>query len=135
MIKDFLKRLQRLKISLISVILGIFISASLAGLLFAEEEFVYDSKGRRDPFAPLITQSARVSTGLENVQTVEDIILEGIVWDAHGDSIAILNGVIVSEGQQVGNVKILDINEREITFLIYDVEYRIATKGEESGEE
>jgi hypothetical protein len=87
----------------------------------AAEEFAYDSKGKRDPFIPLITKEVAMVTGLEDVQLIDDVTLEGIVWEGGGGSIAVLNGVIVREGEEYGSIKIekesvkLFINEEEFT--------------------
>jgi len=125
-----------------AVFTTLFLSIFLAAISLAtieSEDFVYDSKGKRNPFIPLITQKAGfTATGLENVQTVDDVNLEGIVWDVHGDSIAILNGVIVKKGEVIGNVKIKDIKARTVTLFINEVEYKLdfLEKGEKTrGEE
>lgn len=95
-------------------------------LMAAEEgPFIYDSKGRRDPFIPLITQHARAVTALEDAETLEDIRLEGILWENGGNSIAIVNGILVKEKQAVGNVYIKEIRKNSITILINEVEYNI----------
>ncbi len=96
-----------------------------------QEESIYDSKGRRDPFIPLITRTAKATmAGLENAQSVDDIMLEGIVWDKGGGSIAILNGIIVQEGDEIGNVMIETINNDNIFIHINRIKYNIAL-GEE----
>lgn len=99
-----------------------------AALLFAEdiEDFVYDSKGKRDPFISLITRDVRVAAGLEGVQVIDDITLEGILWDPKGGSIAVLNGVIMREGQEAGSVKLKKIEEKKITLLLNEIEYTIS---------
>lgn len=109
--------------SILTLLLSLYIASSL--LAVEAEDFVYDSKSRRDPFIPLITHKARGAAGLEGVQTIEDVNLEGIVWDARGDSIAILNGVIIKEGQTIANVTMKRIEEKSISLLINQIEHNI----------
>lgn len=125
-----------------AVLTTLLLSIFFAGISLAaieSEDFVYDSKGKRNPFIPLISQKAGITAaGLENVQTVDDVNLEGIVWDVHGDSIAILNGVIVKKGEVIGNVKIKEIKAKTVTLFINEVEYKLdfLEKGEKTrGEE
>ncbi len=116
----------------------IFCSVLLAANpLLAEEGFVYDSKDKRDPFVPLITMRTRFSSGLEDVETADDIILQGIVWDPRGGSMAMLNGVIVKEGQVIGVINIKSIKEKNITLLFDGIEHKIdlIKKGDEAGGE
>jgi len=87
--------------------------------------FKYEAKSRRDPFVPLITKRAKLSAGLENVQSLEDLDLEGIVWDPSGGSIAILNGIIVKEGDEIGNLKIKSIMSKKIALTINKLECEI----------
>ena len=118
---------------MISLTSALFVSTGSTQDL-EQEGPIYDSKSRRDPFIPLITRATRVATaGLEGVQSVDDIMLEGIVWDKGGESIAILNGLIVKEGDEIGSVMIETISENNVILYINKIEYNIAL-GEE-GEE
>lgn len=126
--------------SIVSILVMGVLTIALASYFSAEEieDFVYDSKGKRNPFIPLMTEKTKLTAaGLENVQTVDDIVLEGIFWDAYGESIAILNGVIMKEGQQVGSVKVKDIREKGVTLFINEIKYDIdlVKKGDKSGGE
>ncbi|MFH1753391.1 MAG: hypothetical protein ABH875_04330 [Candidatus Omnitrophota bacterium] len=118
--------------SLILLIGVLWVSAGFADGA-PQKDLTYDSKGRRDPFIPLITRNVKISAGLEGVQGVEDITLEGIVWDSGGGSIAILNGVIVKEGDEIASVKIETITENNIILYINKIKHNIAL-GEEGAE-
>jgi len=89
------------------------------------EEYKYDSKGRRDPFIPLVTGNIRTSLGLQSVETAEDINLEGIIFDPNGKSIAVLNGEIVKEGDKLYNIEIVKIYSSSIVLKIYDKPHKI----------
>ena len=108
------------------IIMMLFLSTVSTIVLAQElEGFVYDSGQRRDPFIPLITHKTRFAAGLEGVQAIDDIILEGIVYDPRGDSIAILNGVIMKKGQKIGIVKVMDIEEKKVKLTINEMEHTI----------
>lgn len=98
--------------------------------LLADEPFRYDSKGKRDPFMPLVTGKSKVTSGLEGVELPADLNVEGIVIDRIKGSFAILNGVIVKENEESGNIKVLKINEKSVKVLINDIEYEINLKEE-----
>lgn len=98
------------------------------------ENFVYDRKDRRDPFFPLIRKDGRSSPdGLMGIERLDDITLEGIVWDPHGDSVAIVNGEILKENQQVYNVKVIKIESKRISIMINENEFTINLIEEEGG--
>jgi hypothetical protein len=76
----------------------IFLSANS---LYAQENFVYDDHGKRDPFVPLVSSSGMVVTYDEDL-SVNDLVLEGIVADASGNNAAIVNGKVVKAHDQIG---------------------------------
>ncbi|NQT75429.1 MAG: general secretion pathway protein GspB, partial [Candidatus Omnitrophica bacterium] len=51
--------------------------------------------------------------------------LEGIVWDEAKGSIAIINGEIVREGQEIGSVKVLKIESDAVVFEVDREEARV----------
>lgn len=93
--------------------------------LFGAEEYRYDSKGKRDPFIPLITSEVSTAIGLQSVETIDDIKFEGVIFDPSGKSVAVLNGEIVKEGDKVSNIEIVKIYSNAITLKIYDKSYTI----------
>ena len=89
----------------------------VGSLAFAEEAlFKYNAKGKRDPFVPLISESGGYVSDAYEASAVEDIRLEGIVWDDAKGSIAIINGEIVKEGEVIGSIKVLKINKDGVVF-------------------
>ena len=88
----------------------------IAESLFAEKTFEYNSKGNRDPFVPLISGGGGYISDAYGISGVKDIRLEGIVLDEEKDPIAIVNGEIVREGQEIGSVKIIKIEEDGVIF-------------------
>jgi len=97
--------------------LAVLVLVILAWPAFAEDgAFKYDSKSRRDPFIPLISESGGYASDAYEASAVEDIRLEGIVWDDVKGSIAIINGEIAKEGDSLGAIKILKINKDSVIF-------------------
>ena len=80
-----------------------------------------DIYGRKDPFAPI--------TGREGRRSMRDgIELEGIMWDA-SQPLAVINGVILHEGETIRGKKILRI-ERDRVILGEDGDQFILRLGE-----
>ena len=88
----------------------------ISSFSFAQEEFVYDAQGERNPFMPLVTPEGRlikvksrsVSGGLE---------LEGIIYDKISMSFAIVNGAVVKIGDIVDGYQVLKIEEKKVVFI------------------
>lgn len=119
-------------VSFLVVILSVSIFLSPKTFLAEEaKSFIYDSKGKRDPFVPLIIREFRSYANLENIETVEDLMLEGVLWDPEGGSIAVLNGVILKEGDLVNNVHILKIAPTKVFLKIDNHEYEVNLQKEE----
>ena len=69
--------------------------------VYAQENFVYNDHGKRDPFVPLVSSAGMVVTYDEDL-SVNDLVLEGIVSDASGNNLAIVNGKVVKIHDQIG---------------------------------
>jgi hypothetical protein len=83
---------------------------------FAQEEFKYDSKGKHNPFIPWITSDGRFQQ-LEKEETKGDLAVDGIIYDKHGVSYAIVNEEIVKAGDYAGNYQVLKIEENKVIFI------------------
>src|SRR3990167_5428489 len=113
------KQVDTLTLSKCQLVMAALIICMIVGSeVFAEEGFEYNAKGRRDPFIPLISESGGYASDAYEASAVEDIRLEGIVWDDAKGSIAIINGEIAKEGDSMGSVKILKINKDGVVFDI-----------------
>ena len=87
----------------------------------AAEEGLYNPRGKRDPFVSLVTTTTRVSSGLVSVESIEELSMEGIVYDPKG-SVVIVNGTMLKEGEELGAVKVIKISPAGALFLINGVE-------------
>lgn len=93
-----------------------------ASTAFCEESVLYDAQGKRDPFTPLVTTFTREASGLLGAESLEDIVVEGIVYDPPSGSIVIANGTVMREGEEVGPVKLLSIEAQGAQFSVNGVE-------------
>ena len=114
------------------VIILIFLTLFIPRTLSAED-YIYYTKGRRDPFVPLVLGEKRAYLGLESVEMLDDVKLEGIVFDPFGKSMAMLNGEVVEEGNKIHNIEIIKIYDDAIVIKIYAKTYRVSL-AEEGGE-
>jgi hypothetical protein len=101
------------------------LALALANTAVCQDEggFKYDSKSKRDPFIPLVGAAANTRDGLEFIETVDDVKLEGIIWAPRSGSVAILNGIEMSEGDRVGPVYVYEIDKNKVLLTIHDIEY------------
>lgn len=99
------------------------------GIIIADVSYaaqsLYEAKGRRDPFTPLVTLStkASVASGLMGVESLEEIMVEGIMNDHDPKkSVVILNGSVLREGEEAGNVKVLELRADGAVIAVNGVE-------------
>ncbi len=90
---------------------------------FAEEEpvFTYDDHGKRDPFWRLVSPSGAVLS-VDNDLLVTDMVLEGIIQDAQGKNLAIINSRVVGPNDKIGLFVVTDVGQDRV----------ILEKGQES---
>lgn len=85
----------------------------------------YDSKGKRDPFVPLVGVDKNRAAGLADVVSVDDVRLEGIAMGRKGRK-AVMNGEIVDEGDRIGSIVIKAITDKAVILSINDTEYTVS---------
>lgn len=95
--------------------------AFLGNLAFAQEDYAYDAKGRRNPFIPLVGPDARLVQLDKEESTHADLNVEGIIFDKQGRCFAIVNGSVVGIGDSVDTYQILKIDEKKVTFIKEDI--------------
>ena len=77
----------------------------------ATPEDLYNGQGKRDPFVPLVTMATRkVASGLIGVQSVDEISVQGIIYDPKNGSMVIVNDSLLKEGEEEGAVKVLKVD-------------------------
>jgi hypothetical protein len=87
-----------------------------ANSVYAQGSFVYDDHGKRDPFMPLVSSDGIIVT-YDGDLSVTDLILEGIVADASGNNIAIVNGKIIKVDDQIGPYTVAAITFDHVELL------------------
>ena len=83
---------------------------------FAEGDFMYNPKGERNPFIPLVTPEGRLIK-IKSHSAAGGLELEGIIYDKISMSYAIVNGLVVKIGDFVGDYQILKIAENKVIFI------------------
>lgn len=94
-------------------IIAFVLGGTISGGLAQAEEFVYKKKDR-DPFWPLVTEDGKLVEGFD-LMTLENVYLEGIVWDPEGDSVVMVNGMVLRKGDRIGAFEILKIEKSRVT--------------------
>jgi len=80
---------------------------------FSQEQFVYDSKYKRDPFMPLIDKEGRFLS-LDKQTTEAKYDLEGIIYDPKGSSFAVINGTVLGIADTINDYKLVTIEETKV---------------------
>jgi len=97
--------------------------------------FTYQ-RGGRDPFWPWVTKDGKFIQGEGGFWNLEDVVLEGIIWDPQGGSVAMMNGLILRRGDRIGRFEVLTIGKEEVILLSGEKRYtlRLVVPEQEQGE-
>ena len=102
---------------------------------YAEEEpFVYQ-RNSRDPFVPWVTPEGKLIRWEGAFGNLEDVVLEGILWDPEGGSVAMMNGRIVHRGERIGRFEVGTITKDEVTLKAGEEVYTLRFEKPGLGEE
>jgi len=89
----------------------------VGGVICAEEQppakpapFVYDSKGRRDPFSPFV-RDGKLVTPQKGMASMRKPVLYGILWDPGGRSLAMINDAEMRVGDSVAGYDVVEIRK------------------------
>lgn len=96
-----------------------------------ESVFDYDSKGKRDPFVPLIGQERAMSASLDKIVSPEDLKLEGIATVAGAKRIAIINGQMVKDNDKFGAIIIKSVLRDRVELSIEGADYTLTLQESE----
>ena len=118
------------RLMVFAIALFLIVGMLNAPLAYGEKQekkaFEYESKGKRDPFVPLIGQEkAKKISGLVDITSVEDIKFEGIAIDSSGKNIAILNGQMVKDNDKFGVLLIKKISQGAVLLSIEGKDYTL----------
>lgn len=86
--------------------------------LFAQNDFVYDAKGKRNPFIPLVTPDGKfIKLDTDEEGEKKGLKLEGIIYDKSGISFALINGNSVKTGDFVEDFQVLKIEKNRVILI------------------
>ena len=107
------KRLLLLYGGIICLVVCIVISHQCDFIFANEVYFIYDSKGKRDPFISLLGKNVKL-TDVELLDSIDDVRVEGVIIDPKKGSAAIVNGRILKVGDFMGGFKLEKVTHYEI---------------------
>ncbi|MFH1413240.1 MAG: hypothetical protein ABIG56_00105 [Candidatus Omnitrophota bacterium] len=81
----------------------------------AEEGFLYNAQGKRNPFSPLVT-SEGLLLKLDAPKSPSGLYLEGVIFDENGRSYAIVNTEVVMAGDMIDGYQLLKIEKNKVFF-------------------
>ena len=73
--------------------------------------FFYDAKNRRDPFVALVRDGRPVALSQQSIGEFTKPVLYGILWDAGGQSIALINERETKVGETVNGYRVKEIRQ------------------------
>lgn len=98
------------------IFLLILLFTLVSSFSFAQDEYVYDAKGERNPFMPLVTPEGRLIK-VKQRSASGRLELEGIIYDKISMSFAIVNGTVVKIGDLIDGYQVLKIEEEKVVFI------------------
>lgn len=111
--------------------LGIFLLLSFFSVAFAEDQFVYDAKGKRNPFIPLVSSDGRLLK-LDREESTGALSIEGVIYDKSGRSFAIVNNTVVGVGDSIAGYQVLKIQDNKVIFIKDGQPVEVEIKKEEA---
>ena len=98
--------------------------------LQAEEDFVYDDHGKRDPFWSLVSPNGAIMNYDSDLQ-ISDLILEGIISGPDGRNLAIINSNIVKTQDRIGFFIVEKIEQDKVVLVKGQESFTLKIKKEE----
>ena len=95
-----------------------------------ETPFAYDDHGKRDPFWRLVSPSGAVLNYDSDLQ-LSDMALDGIISDPNGQSMAIINSVIVKTSDKIGLYVVTEVEKDKVILTKGAEVYVLKLKKEE----
>lgn len=100
-----------------------------------QEQFIYDAKGKRDPFIPLLDKDS--ATGLRasftspklQVKLPVEIKVSGILWNGK-EYFAVINDEVMKEGEDLGGgIRLKEIEKDKVILKYGQREFTVFLKG------
>jgi hypothetical protein len=106
---------------------------SLGAYAASEGAFKYQSKGRRDPFLPLVGPNMTSHAKLQDISSANELIFEGVATGGGGKKVAIINGEVLKKGDRVGNIEIKKITDKTVVLSVCGTDYTLTLEEGGSG--
>jgi hypothetical protein len=119
---------QTYKLGSLAVVCSLVLGA--CNVCYAQEQSVYDARGKRNPFTPLVTSDGRLLK-LDKEEGTKTLSIEGIIYDEHGLSYAIVNAEVVKIGDEIAGYQVLKIEKNKVIFIKEGQPLEIEFKKEE----
>jgi len=98
----------------------------------AQGENVYDPRGKRNPFFPLVDADGRLLKLDKDEGSSGPFSLEGIIYDKQGRSFVLVNNAVLGIGDEISGYRVLKIKEDSATFIKNGESFEVELiKGEE----
>src|SRR5262245_54422580 len=111
-------------------IFGLVLLLSTSTVAAQEAAFIYDDHGNRDPFWPLVSDNGSIIS-YETEFSITDLVLEGIMAGANGGHVAIINGRIVTTGDQLGNFIIMEVQPEAVIIKKDNLKFELKLEKED----
>jgi len=111
--------------------LVILLALSFCSIAFAQDQFVYDAKGKRNPFIPLVSSDGRLLK-LDRDEATGELSIQGLIYDKSGRSFAIVNNTVVGIGDMICGYQVLKIQDNKVIFIKDGQPTEIEIKKEEA---
>ncbi|OGX24212.1 MAG: hypothetical protein A3J51_01435 [Omnitrophica WOR_2 bacterium RIFCSPHIGHO2_02_FULL_45_21] len=95
----------------------------------ADKGWVYEAKGKRDPFIALVTPDGRIIEPPAPKERAEGPPqLEGLMYDAKGISYCVMDGEVFRAGDMIGDYQIIRIDPNKVIVqkagLVFEIKLR-----------
>ena len=112
---------------IIGILSGILLLSAFPA--FAQDGFVYDAHGRRDPFWPLVSTSGAILS-YHNDLKLDDMVLEGIIYDPKSEKFAIINSRVVKASDDIGGFLVVAVYPDSVVLSKQGQEFTLNLKKE-----
>ena len=92
--------------------------------------FVYDDKGKRDPFWNLVSSSGNLMNYETDLQ-MTDLLLEGIMVGADGQNLAVINSKVVKIHDTIDQFVVVRIDKNRVVLTKDQKNFELKLKKEE----
>jgi ribosomal protein S4E len=90
----------------------------------------YEKGNKKNPFIPIITNDGQL-LNIEEENKEVNFVLEGIIYDKEGNSMAIINGQILGKNDTILDAKIVEVRKDSVVYVKDEEIFVLNAKKEE----